>query len=160
MSFRYFLCRLVTQLINYRSFNLEKKFYFFHLHSYIRLFENPVPHFCFCFLSLVSFFLPFMPTSPQSVWLPTTTLFYPSLFTIFSLQHVFILGSFYPTIYLCLSIYLCLFPPLYHPLNAHLTSNTIPHFASCRNTIQPFNCKYGYSYSAAVNNRLHVSFLM
>jgi len=50
--------------------------------------------------------------------------------------------------------------PLYLPLNASLTSNTIPHFASCRNTIQPFNCRYGYSYSAAVNNRLHVLFLM
>lgn len=29
MSFRYFLCHLVTQLINTRSFNLEKKFDFF-----------------------------------------------------------------------------------------------------------------------------------
>lgn len=64
-----------------------------------------------------------------------------------------------------LSIYVYRFtsvflPPLYHPLNVSLTSNTIPHFAPCRNTIQPFNCRYGYSYSAAVNNRLHVLFLM
>jgi len=39
---------------------------------------------------------------------------------------------------------------------SHFEQNST--FCSCRNTIQPLHCRY--SYSAAVNNRLHVLFLM
>lgn len=84
--------------------------------------------------------------------------------------HVFIPGSFYPTIYLYLSIFLLshssglsLAPSQSQCITA-LASNTNSTFHSRRSTtttaVQFQVGIYENSYSAAVNNRLHVLFLM
>lgn len=81
-----------------------------------------------------------------------------SRFFLYSIIYPWILLPNYLSMFIDLT--LSFYPHSISLSNASLTSNKIPHFASCRNTIQPFNCRYGCLYSAAVNNRLHVLFLM